>query len=113
LVPFLADALVVLGVLVMTVGIYGVVRMPDTYTRLHAASKTVVLGMMPLLLASALIGDRGILLRVILIGFFLLVTTPVSAHMVGRAAYLRRERMQAPEAVDEWDRDSRAPEGQR
>jgi len=50
---------------------------------------------------------------VILIGLFLLVTTPVSAHMVGRAAYLKKERMQAPEAVDEWDRDSRTPEGQR
>jgi multicomponent Na+:H+ antiporter subunit G len=104
LVPLLADALVLFGVLVMTVGVYGVVRMPDTYTRLHAASKTVVLGMMPLLLASALAGDRGVVMRVILIGLFLLVTTPVSAHMVGRAAYLRGESMQAPEAVDEWDR---------
>jgi multicomponent Na+:H+ antiporter subunit G len=108
-VPLLADALVVLGVLVMTVGVYGVVRMPDAYTRLHAASKTVVLGMMPLLLASAFTGDRGVILRVILIGLFLLVTTPVSAHMVGRAAYLRGERMQAPEAVDEWDRDAPSP----
>ena len=108
--PLLADALVVLGVLVMTVGVYGVVRMPDTYTRLHAASKTVVLGMMPLLLASAFTGDRGVVLRVILIGLFLLVTTPVSAHMVGRAAYLKKERMQAPEAVDEWDRDRAGPE---
>jgi multicomponent Na+:H+ antiporter subunit G len=56
---------------------------------------------MPLLLASALIGDKGISLRVALIGVFLLLTTPVSAHMVGRAAYLRGERMQAPEPVDE------------
>jgi len=114
-IPLLADALVVLGVLVMTVGVYGVVRMPDTYTRLHAASKTIILGMMPLLLASAFTEDRGVVLRVILIGLFILVTTPVSAHMVGRAAYLRKERMQAPEAVDEWDRDSPSPasEGQR
>jgi multicomponent Na+:H+ antiporter subunit G len=109
-VPLLADALVVLGVLVMTVGVYGVVRMPDTYTRLHAASKTIILGMMPLLLASAFTGDRGVVLRVILIGLFILVTTPVSAHMVGRAAYLRKEKMQASEAVDEWDRDRAGPE---
>ena len=113
LVPLLADALVVLGVLVITVGVYGIIRMPDTYTRLHAASKTVILGMMPLLLASALTGDIGMILRVILIGFFLLLTTPVSAHMVGRAAYLRGERMQAPEAVNEWDRDSSRPETSR
>jgi multicomponent Na+:H+ antiporter subunit G len=100
-VPWVADALVILGILMMTLGVYGVVRMPDTYTRLHVASKMVSLGAMPLLLASALTGGQEVILRVILIGFFLLVTTPVSAHMVGRAAYLRGERMEAPEPVDE------------
>jgi monovalent cation/proton antiporter MnhG/PhaG subunit len=38
---------------------------------------------------------------VILIAFFILLTTPVSAHMVGRAAYLRGEKIEAPEPVDE------------
>jgi multicomponent Na+:H+ antiporter subunit G len=100
-VPWIADALVVFGVLVMSIGVYGVVRMPSTYTRLHAASKTVIFGTMPLLLASALTGDKGTVLRVILIGVFLLLTTPVSAHMIGRAAYLRGEKVQGPRAVDE------------
>ena len=103
--PFLADALVVLGVLVMTVGVYGVVRLPDAYTRLHAAGKAVSLGLLPLLLASALAGNPDVVLRVFLIAFFLLVTTPVSAHVIGRAAFLRREEMSTPEAVNESDRD--------
>ena len=34
--PYLADALVLLGILVMTLGVYGVIRMPDTYTRRRA-----------------------------------------------------------------------------
>jgi monovalent cation/proton antiporter MnhG/PhaG subunit len=38
---------------------------------------------------------------VILIAFFILLTTPVSAHMVGRAAYLRGERIKSPEPVEE------------
>ena len=102
----MADALVVLGILVMTIGVYGVVRMPDTYTRLHVASKMVFLGAMPLLLASALAGGQEVTLRVVLIAFFVLLTTPVSAHMVGRAAYLRGEKINAPEPVDEeTDRD--------
>ena len=108
-VPWLAAALVILGVLVMTIGVYGVVRMPDTYTRLHAASKAVALGVMPLLLASALIGDWGVTLRVILIAGFLLLTAPVSAHMVGRAAYLRGEKMHTPDPVDESEGDSTDP----
>ncbi|MDP8953192.1 MAG: monovalent cation/H(+) antiporter subunit G [Actinomycetota bacterium] len=108
--PFLADALVVLGVLVMTVGVYGVVRLPDAYTRLHAAGKAVFLGLLPLLLASALAGNPDVVPRVLLIAFFLLVTTPVSAHVIGRAAYLRRERMCTPEAINESDRDLRNPD---
>lgn len=37
-IPYVADALVILGVFVMTVGVYGAIRMPDTYTKLHAMS---------------------------------------------------------------------------
>lgn len=96
----------------MTIGVYGVIRMPDTYTRLHAASKMVVLGAMPLLLASAFTGDKEVVLRVALIAVFLLLTTPVSAHVVGRAAYQRSERMRVPESVDESGREPRvAPPG--
>ncbi len=100
--PYVADALVLFGVLIMTVGAYGVARLPDTYLKLHAAGKMVFLGAMPLLLASALIGgNKDVVLRVILIAFFLVVTTPVSAHMVARAAYLRGEKMRPSEALDE------------
>ena len=76
--PFMADALVLFGVLVMTLGVYGVVRMPDAYTRQHAASKMVFLGVITLLLASALPWDKDIVLRVTLIAVFLLLTIPRS-----------------------------------
>lgn len=99
--PWVADILVVLGVLVMTIGVYGILRMPDTYTRLHAASKAVFLGVISLLAASTVTADPQIILRVLLIAFFLLVTTPVSSHVVARAAYIKREPMKAPNAVDE------------
>lgn len=100
-VPWLADALVVLGVFIMTIGVFGVIRMPDTYMRLHAASKAVFLGVISLLLASVVTGDPQIVLRALLIGVFLLITTPVSAHVIGKAAFERGERMQTPGAVDE------------
>ena len=104
--PYVADVLVLFGLLIMTVGAYGAARLPDTYLKLHAAGKMVFLGVMPLLLASTLTaGDKDVVLRVILIAFFLVVTTPVSAHMVARAAYLRGERMHPPEALDESSRD--------
>ncbi len=99
--PYLADALVILGLWVMTVGVYGVIRMPDTYTRLHAASKAVFLGVISFCASSVVTGEPAIIYRAILIAAFLLVTTPISAFVIARAALLRGERMETPGALDE------------
>ena len=98
---FLADALVLLGLFIMTLAVFGLFRMPDIYTQLHAASKAVVLGVIPILISIILLGDVGITIRAFLIGCFILLTTPVSAHAIGRAAFLRREPMKGPDALDE------------
>ncbi len=108
--PWIADALIIIGVFGMTVGIYGMVRMPDVYNKLHAASKVVFLGVIMLLLASAVTNDASIVLRALLIGVFLVLTTPVSAHVIGKAVYLRSYKMQA-DALDESGRGLDDPEG--
>lgn len=100
-IPYLADALVVFGLAVMTIGVYGLIRLPDTYARLHAASKIVSLGVISLLLSSTATGDPAVIFRVALISAFLVVTTPVSAHVVARAAYIRGERMEGRQTLDE------------
>ena len=100
-IPYVADALVILGVFVMTVGVYGAIRMPDTYTNLHAMSKSVFLGVVSLCASSTVTGDPAIIYRAILIGVFLLVTTPISSFVIARAAYLRGERMEEPGVRDE------------
>ena len=103
--PYLADALVILGLWVMTVGVYGSIRMPDTYTKLHAMSKAVFLGVISFCASSAVTGDPDIIYRAILIAAFLLVTTPISAFVIARAAFLRGDTMQTPGALDESGRD--------
>jgi multicomponent Na+:H+ antiporter subunit G len=102
-----ADALTLLGLAIMTVGVYGVARLPDVYTQLHAASKAALLGVALLLAAAALVGDGAVLARVVLIVALLVVTTPVAAHAVARAAHARGEEMDSPGALDE----SRLPGG--
>jgi multicomponent Na+:H+ antiporter subunit G len=99
--PFLADALVILGVFIMTVGVYGAIRMPDPYTKLHAMSKAVFLGVVSLCVSSSITADPQIIFRVALIAVCLIVTTPISAFVIARAAYLRGESMRAPDPVDE------------
>jgi multicomponent Na+:H+ antiporter subunit G len=98
---FFFDALVVLGTLVMTLGVYGMIRMPDLYTRIHAASKAVVLGVSVLLIAGTVRSEGPIIMRLLLLCGVLLLTTPVASHAIARAGYLQHERMQTPGAIDE------------
>jgi multicomponent Na+:H+ antiporter subunit G len=96
------DGLVVVGLLIMTIGVYGAVRLPDVYTQLHATSKAAFLGVAALLVsASVQGGDGAIIARSVLIIALLAVTTPVAAHAIGRASRRRGERMLTPGAVDE------------
>ena len=104
LIPWVADGLVLLGLLIMTISVYGILRMPDVYLSLHAASKSALVGMLPVLLAAVLTGGWAFAPRLLLIGVFLVLTTPVSAHIVGQAAYLMREPMRSPDLVDESGR---------
>ncbi len=105
LLGLLQNSLVILGLAIMTIGVYGVVRFPDIYTRIHAASKAVFLGVVSILAATCLAGGADVILRAILIGAFLLLTTPVASHAIARAAYQRDEPMKTPGAIDESDRD--------
>lgn len=77
------------GGLFMLLSAVGVLRMPDLYMRLQVASKASSLGAGCILAAAALVfGDLGTAVRAVLIMVFIFLTTPVSAHLIGRAAYL-------------------------
>jgi multicomponent Na+:H+ antiporter subunit G len=84
--PWLADGFILLGVAVMTLGVFGVYRMPDIFTQLHAASKSVFLGVCSLLVAMLFSGSPDIAARAVLIGLLLILTTPIAAHEIARAA---------------------------
>ena len=99
--PYLADVVVLLGLAVMTMGTIGIITMPDIYTKLHAASKSVFLGVILISLATLMTHDLAFVLRVLVICGALVLTTPIASHVIGRAAYLEREHMETPGAVDE------------
>lgn len=97
IVPFVADALVLLGLAVLTLGVYGIIRMEGIYLKLQATSKVVLLGLLPILVAASLSGDPEIISRSILIGVLLILTTPISTHAITKAASVR----EAPDSTGE------------
>ena len=99
--PYLADLLVVMGMVIMTLGVIGIIRMPDVYSKMHAASKAVFLGAISFSLASIVTNDWEIIARVLLIAAILMITTPVASQVIARAAAIEHELMRSPGAVDE------------
>lgn len=80
--------LLVAGALFLLLAAVGVVRMPDLYMRMQAATKATTLGVGCMLLAVAVyFDDFGVTVRALLVIAFIFLTAPVAAHMIGRAAF--------------------------
>ena len=80
--------LLILGSLFSFIAALGMLRLPDTVIRMHAATKAGTLGAGLILIAEAFFyAELGITLRAAAAIIFLLLTAPVAAHLIGRAAY--------------------------
>lgn len=94
--------LLVSGALFMFVGALGIVRLPDLFTRMHAATKSASFGSVLMLCAVAVyFGKIWIIFETILVIFFIFLTTPVGAHMIGRVAYLLGTQLWEGTVIDE------------
>ncbi|GAB2688672.1 monovalent cation/H(+) antiporter subunit G [Thalassiella azotivora] len=103
------DVLDVLGLACLVVGAFlslaaavGMLRFPDLLARMHAATKPQVLGVLLTLLGVGLRIRSGLDIgMLVLVGVFQLLTIPVGAHMVARAAYRTGQIGDLDLAVDE------------
>jgi len=95
---FLVSCFLVIGAAFTLIGSIGLARFPDFFTRLHGPSKASTLGVGCMLIASLLhfnaLGEFG--LKELLITFFIFVTTPVSAHLLCKAAFKLRLKSATP-----------------
>jgi multicomponent Na+:H+ antiporter subunit G len=84
--------LIGLGAFLSLVTAFGLIRLPDVYTRNHAASKSATLGVMSILLGTFLyfyLLEGHFNSRLLLGIAFIFMTSPVSGHLISRAAYNR------------------------
>lgn len=85
-----AVLLILLASIMSVISAFGIIRLPDVYTRSHAATKSSTLAVM-LSLTGAFIylwlHDAYISVRLILGVVFVFLTAPVAGHLITRAAY--------------------------
>lgn len=101
--------LMVLGATLVLLAAIGVLRMPDLFTRMQAATKAATLGLGCVLAGAAIqLADLSTVVRAISIGAFIMLTSPVSTHVIARAAYLTRVPLWKGTIADEWREDMEA-----
>lgn len=78
------------GFFFLAVGVIGLLRLPDVYTRMHATGKCDTLGTgMVLIAIMLLIGDITNITKLVLIGIMIATINPVITHLIAKTAYNR------------------------
>jgi len=90
--PLLTDYLILglatVGVVFMLISALGILRLPDVFTRMHAAGKAATLGVSCLLLAAGIFfGDASQFWRMVALIALFFVTAPIATTTMARAAY--------------------------
>lgn len=94
--------LVAIGSVFMLIAAIGILRLPDFYTRMSAITKASTLGLGMVLLGISIHFDQiGVFAKSFIIITFLLLTNPVGAHAISRAAYKQRIRLTGNTVIDE------------
>lgn len=103
----------VIGLIFITVGLafdvfgcIGLVRLPDVYNRLQAATKCVTLGTCSILFGTFLIvGFTAAGMKALLCIIFLILTSPVAAHAIARGAHRAGVKLWEGSVVDKYAED--------
>ena len=98
-----AQILIAAGLAFDLFGCIGLVRLPDVYNRVQAATKCVTLGTCLILGGTALYGMTGAMgVKALLCAVFLLLTSPVAAHAIARGAYRSGVRLWEGSVIDRY-----------
>lgn len=93
IVEWIAVILILFGSIISVISAFGLIRLPDVYTRSHAATKSATLSVLTCLLGAFIYfwsNDGFVSIRLILGIIFVFITAPVAGHLVCRAAYRSR-----------------------
>ena len=104
-------ALLIIGISFDIVGCIGLVRLPDIYNRLQAATKCVTLGTCMILLSVVFYtGVGAISAKALLCIWFVLITSPTGAHAIARAAHRSGIRLWEGSYMDKYAEDHEGAE---
>lgn len=97
---------IIIGLAFDVFGCLGLVRLPDVYNRLQAATKCVTMGTCSILFGTFLVvGFTAAGMKMLLCIIFLILTAPVAAHAVARGAHRSGVKLCKGSVVDKYAED--------
>lgn len=104
MIEILSGVCVFLGGAFIFIASIGVLRMPDVYIRIHCSTKAGTLGVGLILLSIALYFRTGeVITRSVATIFFIVLTAPVSAQVIGMVAYKSGVKLWQGSVIDQMD----------
>jgi multicomponent Na+:H+ antiporter subunit G len=105
IVPLIGSGIACVFVLLAAIG---VVRLPDLYSRMQASSKAATVGAIAALIGCAVhFGSAAVAIRAVALIFFLFLTVPLAAHLIGRAGHIAGALLEDGAIVDDAAKEYR------
>ncbi len=106
MIDLIGYSLVMIGVIFDICGCIGLVRFPDVYNRLQAATKCVTLGTVLLLAGVAMVSHSGpTASKAVICAVFILITSPTAAHAIARGAHSAGVRLWKDSVIDRYEQE--------
>ncbi len=100
----LTSAFLLTGATFALLAAVGLLRLPDVFLRMQASAKASTLGLACLLIGAALqLPDVSSIIRLTSVAAFVMLTAPLSAHVVARASFVRSSPLWRGTVVNERD----------
>lgn len=104
------DILIVCSLFFAFAGVVGMLRMPDTFSRMQSSTNISTLGVLGVILGGILysifmLHNWEITIKLALLGVFYLVTSPISGHAIAKGAYWHGVRPEKKMVCDKYGED--------
>ena len=108
LIRIIIDLLIAVGLVFACAGTIGILKMPDPFSRMQAATCISTLGMLGVAVGGVLyaaVHSAGAAIKIAVIALMIMVTNPVGSHAIAKGAYSHGYRPEKKMETDDLGRD--------
>lgn len=104
------DILIVFSLFFAFAGVVGMIRMPDTFSRMQSSTNISTFGILGVIIAGILysifmLGNIEMAIKLAVLGVFYIVTNPIASHALAKGAYWHGVRPEKEMVCDKYGED--------